>query len=131
MNLTVIWRLLLGACQLIRLSVCEGQNCNNYSGNTRLNLKQLSRPGAPVFHRRFSICNCGPRFRKVPVVPTFLSALNMILKSSQFFFFSFLTFRHRPSSIQDRRFATVQRTLFIYLINKCISLSDIYLTVHH
>ena len=42
-----------------------------------------------------------------------------------------LTFRHRASSIQDRRFATLQRTLFIYLINKHISLSDICLTVHH
>ena len=42
-----------------------------------------------------------------------------------------LTFRHRASSVQDRRFATLQRTLFIYLINKYISLSDICLTVHH
>ena len=42
-----------------------------------------------------------------------------------------LTFRHRGSSIQDRRFATLQRTLFIYLINKYISLLDICLTVHH
>ena len=42
-----------------------------------------------------------------------------------------LTFRHRASSIQDRRFATLQRTLFIYLIDKYISLSDICLTVHH
>ena len=42
-----------------------------------------------------------------------------------------LTFRHRASSIQDRRFATLQRTLFIYFINKYISLSDICLTVHH
>ena len=39
-----------------------------------------------------------------------------------------LTFRHRASS---RHFATLQRTLFIYLINKYISLSDICLTVHH
>ena len=31
-----------------------------------------------------------------------------------------LTFRHRASSIQDRRFATLQRTLFMYLINKYI-----------
>ena len=31
-----------------------------------------------------------------------------------------LTFRHRASSIKDRRFATLQRTLFIYLINKYI-----------
>ena len=42
-----------------------------------------------------------------------------------------LTFRHRASSIQDRRFATLQRTLFIYLINKYILLSYICLTVHH
>ena len=42
-----------------------------------------------------------------------------------------LTFRHRASSIYDRHFATLQRTLFIYLINKYISLSDICLTVHH
>ena len=42
-----------------------------------------------------------------------------------------LIFRHRASCIQDRRFATLQRTLFIYLINKYISLSDICLTVHH
>ena len=42
-----------------------------------------------------------------------------------------LSFRHRTSSIQDRRFASLQRTLFIYLINKYISLSDICLTVHH
>ena len=43
-----------------------------------------------------------------------------------------LTFRHRASSIyRDRRFATLQRTLFIYLINKYISLADICWTVHH
>ena len=42
-----------------------------------------------------------------------------------------LTFRQHASSISDRRFATLQRTLFIYLINKYISLSDICLTVHH
>jgi hypothetical protein len=42
-----------------------------------------------------------------------------------------LTFRHRASSIEDRRFATLQRTLFMFLINKYISLSDICLTVHH
>ena len=42
-----------------------------------------------------------------------------------------LTFRHRASSVQDRRFATLQRTFFIYLMNKYISLSDICLTVHH
>ena len=42
-----------------------------------------------------------------------------------------LTFRHRASSIEDRRFATLQKTLFIYLINKYISLSDTRLTVHH
>ena len=40
-----------------------------------------------------------------------------------------LTFRHRASSILKRRFAILQRTLFIYLINKYISLFDISLTV--
>ena len=29
-----------------------------------------------------------------------------------------LTFMHRASSLQDRRFATLQTTLLIYLINK-------------
>jgi len=42
-----------------------------------------------------------------------------------------LTFRHCASSIWDRRFATLQRTLFIYLINKYISLSDICFNVDH
>ena len=42
-----------------------------------------------------------------------------------------LTFRHRASSICDSHFATLQKTLFIFLINKYISLSDIYLTVRH
>ena len=43
-----------------------------------------------------------------------------------------LTFRHRASCIQDRRFAVLSRErLFIYLINKYISLSDTCLTVHH
>ena len=32
---------------------------------------------------------------------------------------------------RDRRFAALQRKLFIYLINKYIPLSDICLTVHH
>ena len=44
---------------------------------------------------------------------------------------NWLNFRQRASSIEDRRFATLQRTLFIYLINKYISLSDTCLTVHH
>ena len=42
-----------------------------------------------------------------------------------------LTFRRLRPVYRDRRFATLQRTLFIYLINKYISLSDICLTVHH
>ena len=44
---------------------------------------------------------------------------------------SSLTFRHRASCILGQAFTTLQRTLFIYLINKYISLSDICLTVHH
>ena len=42
-----------------------------------------------------------------------------------------LTYRHRASCLKDRRFATLQSRLFMYLINKYISLSDICLTVHH
>ena len=38
---------------------------------------------------------------------------------------------HNKYSIQDRRFAALQRAIFIYLINKYISISDICLTVHH
>ena len=41
-----------------------------------------------------------------------------------------LTFRHRASCIWDGHFTTLQRTLFIYLINKYISVYDICLTVH-
>ena len=55
------------------------------------------------------------------------SQKSIVIDQSQ----SSLTFRHRASSIQDRHFATLQRTLFIYLINKYISLSDICLTVLH
>ena len=63
-------------------------------------------------------------------------AYNGTAKGCEYFFLPFagafcLTFRHRASSILDRHFATLQRTLFIYLINKYISLSDICLTVHH
>ena len=42
-----------------------------------------------------------------------------------------LTFRRRLPLYRDRRFATLQGTLFVYLINKYISLSDICLVVHH
>ena len=57
---------------------------------------------------------------------------NRSLQSSLgIWFLSVLAFRHLASSIQDRRLATLHRTLFMYLINKYISLSDICLTVHH
>ena len=42
-----------------------------------------------------------------------------------------LIFRHLRPVYRDRHFATLQRTLFIYLINKYISLPNICLTVHH
>jgi len=42
-----------------------------------------------------------------------------------------ITFRHQSFCMQDRHFATLQRMLFIYLIKKYISLSDICLTMHH
>ena len=57
---------------------------------------------------------------------TILSLHNMSVQAR-----CLLTFRHRSFFMQDRCFATLQRTLFIYLINKYISLSDICLTVHH
>ena len=60
-----------------------------------------------------------------------LLSINYTKTSSVYAAVSPLTFRHRASSIYDRRFANLQRTLFIYLINKYISLSDICLTVHH
>jgi hypothetical protein len=66
--------------------------------------------------RRYLLCGC-------------VAACSSVTSHSLFVFS--LTFRHRASSIYDRRFATLQRTLFIYLINKYISLSDICLTVHH
>jgi len=42
-----------------------------------------------------------------------------------------LTFRHRASFILGQEFRYSPRTLFIYLINKYISLSDVCLTVYH
>ena len=44
---------------------------------------------------------------------------------------SYLTFRHRASSILGQTFRYSPENAFIYLINKYISLSDIRLTVHH
>ena len=42
-----------------------------------------------------------------------------------------LTFRHRASCILGQAFHYSPENVFIYLINKYISLSDICLTVHH
>ena len=42
-----------------------------------------------------------------------------------------LTFGTALPLYRDRRFTNLQRTLFIYLINKYISLADICMTVHH
>jgi hypothetical protein len=43
--------------------------------------------------------------------------LSNFLRSVYTSYTTTLTFRHRASSIEDRRFSTFQRTLFIYLIN--------------
>jgi len=42
-----------------------------------------------------------------------------------------LTFRHRASCLLGQAFHYSPENAFIYLINKYISLSDIWLTVHH
>ena len=57
--------------------------------------------------------------------------VEIVVKCKLFLCASQLTFRHRASCIWDRHFATLQRMLFICLINKYISLFDICLTVHH
>jgi len=49
------------------------------------------------------------RARWLAYVPRFIFMVSCIVNS-------ILTFRHRASSIQDRRFTTLQRTLFVYLI---------------
>jgi hypothetical protein len=41
-------------------------------------------------------------------------------KNSQFCPQNALTFRHQASYVQDRRTATLQRILFLYLVNKYI-----------
>jgi len=70
--------------------------------------------------------------RKVYVINEYNGRSNISdWPASLLFKLNTLTFRHRASSIEDRHFATLQRALFIYLINKYISLSDICLTVHH
>ena len=85
----------------------------------------------PHFSRRFS-CDFSLRLlykrklRRSITCRAKLCHMEIILT-----FISPLTFRHRASSVKDRRFATLQRKLFIYLTNKYISLSDICLTLHH
>ena len=58
----------------------------------------------------FHVHNCTELENKQPLAHNILDS--SILCS--------LTFRHRASSTQDRHFDTLQRTLFIYLINKYI-----------
>jgi len=64
-------------------------------------------------------------------VETILAIRNSLRKffGSETFFL--LTFRHRASCILGQAFHYSPENLFIYLINKYISLSGICLTVHH
>ena len=79
--------------------------------------------------------SCRPNTLSVPLVFCFGNAFKSYIRLGQqgnhLFGVYCLTFRHRASSIQDRHFDTLQRTHFIYLINKYISLSDICLSVRH
>ena len=82
-----------------------------------------------VVFRRAHINNgsCRERFKPLLIDKNFCEYCTDCIRQSEVS----LTFRHRASSIEDRRFVTLQRTLLTYLINKYISLSDICLTVHN
>jgi hypothetical protein len=45
MNLTVIRRFLLGACELINIFIREARNCNNYAKNMTPHQTKFSRHG--------------------------------------------------------------------------------------
>ena len=87
--------------------------------------------GYPSIASRADMCRQAVGARDIVIKPFFLLTVRAHLKTGGTAVFCPLTFRHRASCILDRRFTTLQRTLFIYLINKYISLSDICLTVRH
>ena len=102
----------------MQISIVPEQRQNLYS------LRQIGHRG--TFFRLYSvgaefISRLGHRLQK------FLLIYTKLRKTST----QCLNLQAPASSIQDRRFDTLQRTLFIYLINKYISLFDICLTVHH
>ena len=122
-------------------SSCQaGHNCSLCS-NSELHEEYWCRHGASVFilirtvqaSRREACESC--RRTKLPSLKKHYDSEHNIrpsmLTSVPHMTVDALTFRHRSFSMQDRRFATLQRMFFIYLINKYISLSDICLTVHH
>ena len=45
MNLTVIWRFLLGACEIIHIFIRGGGNYHNYAENIRRHRTKFHRPG--------------------------------------------------------------------------------------
>ena len=69
--------------------------------------------------------------KKCPPAYVFIHTLYLRAATHLALSCSIVNLRAPASCIQDRLFPTLQRTLFIYLINKYISLSDICLTVHH
>ena len=83
-----------------------------------------------VAHYDVCVCVCVVCSTVIVVDPIHGSTGRFVLSDVVIVRNRILTFRHRAFSIEDRHFATLQRTLFIYLINKYISLSDICLTVH-
>jgi hypothetical protein len=44
-NLTVIWGIIFGACELAHIFVREGKHCSNYAENIRCHSTKFSPPG--------------------------------------------------------------------------------------
>ena len=114
-HINYMFRLLLGHHQVV-LNVLNGRNM------------QLIR--CILLNNILELCSDCTGLFEMTVGGLKQLVIHDTLERGEYVFF-YLTFRHRASYIQDRHFATLQRTLFIYLINKYISLSDICLTVHH
>ena len=82
-----------------------------------------------LFSRRRSLWL--PSHRERSLRPSTDNVVFALKNNHTHFEYFILNFRHCVSCIQDRRFTAIHRTLFMYLINKYISFSDICLTVHH
>ena len=90
----------------------------------------LTNDGRCTCEIKFRIAMAKAAFNKKKAV--FTSTLDLELSKKLVKCYIWSTALYGAETVyRDRRFATLQRTLFIYLINKYISLSDICLTVHH